>query len=120
MCDVSDLTIGAILEQCIDNRQHMIYYSSQTLNDAQQNYATTEKNFLAVVLALEKFCPCLLRSKTTVFTDHSVLRYLMRKKDAKEQLIQWILLLQEFNLEIHDKKGVENIVADHLSRFPTH
>ena len=70
------------------------------MNDAQQNYTTTEKEFLIVVFVLEKFCPYLLGSKTTVFTDHSVLRYLIIKKDAKARLIHWILLLQEFDLKI--------------------
>ena len=83
MCDASDFVIGVVLRQRIDNKQHVIYYSSRTLNDAQLNYTTTEKEFLAVVFALEKFRPYLLGSKTTIFTDHSVLRYLMMKKDAK-------------------------------------
>ena len=74
-----------------------------TLNDAQQNYTTTEKEFLAVVFALEKFQPYLLGSKTVIFTDHSALKYLMIKKEAKARLIRWILLLQEFDLEIQDK-----------------
>ena len=82
------------------------------------NYTTTEKEFLAVVFALEKFRLYLLGFKTIIFTDHSVLKYLMIKKDAKARLIRWILLLQEFDLEIWDKKGVENVVADHLSCIP--
>ena len=83
MCDASDFAIGAFLRHCIDNKQHVIYYSSRTLNDTQLNYTTTKKEFLVVVFALEKFHPYLLGSKTTTFTDHSALRYLMAKKDAK-------------------------------------
>ena len=53
-----------------------------------------------------------------VFTDHVAFKYLMSKQDAKPRLIRWILLLQEFDLEIMDKKGVKNVVANHLSRLP--
>jgi len=83
MCNASDFAIGVVLRQHINNKQHVIYYSSRTLNVAQLNYTTIEKEFLAVVFALEKFHPYLLGSKITIFTDHSVLRYLMVKKDTK-------------------------------------
>ena len=117
ICDASDFAIGAVLGQHIDNR-HVIYCASRTLNDAQLNYTMTEKEFLAVVFALKKFRQYLLGFRTTVFTNHSVLRYLMAKKDAKTRLIRLILVLQEFDLKIKDKKGVKNIVVDHLSRIP--
>ncbi|XP_076945468.1 uncharacterized protein LOC143616556 [Bidens hawaiensis] len=82
-----------------------------------KNYTTTEKELLAVVFAFDKFCSYLLLSKTTVFTDHTALRFLFQKKDAKPRLIRWILLLSDFDIEIKDKRGAENIAADHLSRL---
>ena len=72
---------------------------------------------LAVVFGFEKFHSYLLLSKVIVYTDHAALKYLMAKKDAKPRLLRWILLLQEFDVEIRDKKGVENVVADYLSRL---
>ncbi|KAL9360500.1 hypothetical protein Peur_048623 [Populus x canadensis] len=120
MCDASDFAVGAVLGQRKDKKPHVIYYASKTLNDAQLNYTTTEKELLAVVFALDKFRSYLVGSLVIVFTDHAALKYLLTKQDAKPRLIRWILLLQEFNLEIRDKKGVENVVADHLSRLSSY
>ena len=117
MCDASDLAIGAVLGQREDGKPHVIYYARKTLNEAQRNYTTTEKELLAVVYALEKFRANLVGSDIVIFTDHSALKYLLTKQNAKARLIRWVLLLQEFNLQIKDKKGVENVVADHMSRL---
>jgi hypothetical protein len=74
---------------------------------------------LAVVFAIDKFRSYLVGSKVIVYTNHATLKYLFKKKDAKTRLIRWILLLQEFDLEIRGKRGVENSVADQLSRLQT-
>ena len=79
---------------------------SMTLNKAQQNYTITEKELLVVVFAFDKFHSYLVESKVVVFAYHSALKYLLAKKEAKRMLIRWVLLLQEFDLEIQDKKGV--------------
>ncbi|KAJ9561319.1 hypothetical protein OSB04_006479 [Centaurea solstitialis] len=117
MCDASDYAVGAVLGQRVNNHFQPISYASRTLNDAQENYTTTEKELLAVVFAIEKFRSYLVLSKIIVYTDHSTLRYLFAKPDAKPRLIRWILLLQEFDIEIRDKRGAENVAADHLSRL---
>ncbi|GKA87239.1 reverse transcriptase domain-containing protein [Tanacetum coccineum] len=112
-----DFALGAVLGQRKDKHFHPIHYASKTMTGAQLHYTTTEKEMLAVVYALEKFRPYLVLSRTIVYTDHSAIKYLMAKQDAKSRLLRWILLLQEFNIEIRDKKGAENVAADHLSRL---
>ena len=80
---------------------HFIYYASKTLADTQINYTTTENELLAVVFAF----------------DNRTIKYLIAKRDAKPKLIRWIILLQDFDLEIKDRKGTKNQVADHLLRL---
>ncbi|GJX67517.1 reverse transcriptase domain-containing protein [Tanacetum coccineum] len=117
MCDASDFAIGAVLGQRRSNHFQPIHYASKTMTEAQIHYTTTEKEILAVVYAFEKFQPYLVLSKSIVYTDHSALKYLMNKQVAKPRLLRWVLLLQEFNITIRDKKGSENLAADHLSRL---
>ncbi|KAL0296022.1 UNVERIFIED_CONTAM: Retrovirus-related Pol polyprotein from transposon.6 [Sesamum radiatum] len=84
---------------------------------AQCNYSTTEKELLAIVFALDKFRSYLLGSKIVVFSDHAALKHLLSKKESKPRSIRWILLLKKFDLTIKDRKGSENLVADHFSRL---
>ena len=119
LCDASDKAVGAALGQKQGRESHVICYASKTLDAAQCNYTVTEKELYAVVFALEKFRSYLLGTKITVYSDHAALKYLMKKKEAKPRLIRWVLLLQEFDLEIQDRKGLDHHVADHLSRIPT-
>ncbi|XP_042448421.1 uncharacterized protein LOC122033464 [Zingiber officinale] len=117
MCDASNFAVGAVLAQRVNGAPHVISYASKTLDSAQSNYTTTEKELLAIVFALDKFRSYLLCSHVIVFSDHAALKFLLRKKDAKPRLIRWMLLLQEFDIEIRDRSGKENLVADHLSRI---
>ncbi|KAL1564725.1 hypothetical protein AAHA92_07031 [Salvia divinorum] len=117
MCDASDLAVGAVLGQKIDGKSYVIFYASKTLIQAQRNYYTTEKEMLAVVYLFEKFRPYLLGSRVIVYTDHAAIKYLLTKRESKPRLICWVLLLQEFDWEVKDKKRTENKVAGHLSRI---
>ncbi|XP_075088497.1 uncharacterized protein LOC142170479 [Nicotiana tabacum] len=89
----------------------------RVLSGVQLNYTMMEKEMVAVVFALDKFRSYLIGSKVIVYTDHVAIRYLIEKKESKPRFIHWVLLLQEFDLEIRDRKVRENQVADHLSRL---
>ncbi|GJR83234.1 reverse transcriptase domain-containing protein [Tanacetum coccineum] len=117
MCDASDYAIGAVLGKRIEKHFRPIHYASKTMTEAETNYTTTEKEMLAVVYAFEKFRSYLIMNKSVVYTDHSALKYLFNKKDAKARLLRWVLLLQEFNFKVIDTKGAENYATDHLSHL---
>ncbi|GJU47275.1 reverse transcriptase domain-containing protein [Tanacetum coccineum] len=117
MCDASDFAVGDVLGQKDGKNFHPIYFASKTLNPAQQKYIVIEKELMAVVFAFDKFRSYLILSKTIIHTDHSALKHLFKKQDTKPRLIRWIILLQEIDIEIKDRKGIENVAVDHLSRI---
>jgi hypothetical protein len=88
MCDASDYAVGAVLGQTKDKKHHAIAYASKTLIGPQLNYATTEKELLAVIFDINKFRSYLVGSKMIIYTDHAALKYLLTKKDAKPRLIR--------------------------------
>ncbi|GJS77304.1 reverse transcriptase domain-containing protein [Tanacetum coccineum] len=116
MCDASDYAIGAVLGQRIEKHFRPIHYASKTMTEAESNYTTTEKEMLAVVYAFEKFWSYLIMNKSIVYTDHSALKYLFAKKDAKARLLRWVLLLQEFDFKVIDMKGAENSMRAIIAR----
>nr|KYP34642.1 Retrovirus-related Pol polyprotein from transposon 17.6 [Cajanus cajan] len=117
MCNASNYALGVVLAQRVDRLPRVIYYASRTLDVAQANYTAMEKELLAIIFALDKFWSYLLGSRVIVFTDHATLKYLLKKAESKPRLIRWMIWLQEFDLDIRDKSGAQNLVANHLSRI---
>nr|GEZ69724.1 reverse transcriptase domain-containing protein [Tanacetum cinerariifolium] len=108
---------GAVLGKRHKKHFRPIHYASKTLTNAESSYTMTKKEILAVVYAFEKFLSYLIMNKCIVYTDHSTIKYLFAKKDAKARLLRWVMLLQEFDFAVIDTKGAENLANDHLSRL---
>jgi hypothetical protein len=100
MCDASDCAMRIVLGQTKDRKHHAISYASKTLSGPQLNYATTEKELLAVVFAIDKFRSYLVGAKVIFYTDPAPLKYLLTKKDAKPQLIR-LITCQKCSSRIH-------------------
>ncbi|GJX10569.1 reverse transcriptase domain-containing protein [Tanacetum coccineum] len=108
MDDIS--VFGNSYDNCLHNLDKMLQHFEVVL--------VIEKELMVVVFAFDKFRPYhLVLSKTVVYTDHSALRHLFKKQDAKPHRIRWILVLQEFDIKIKDKRDTENVAADHLSQI---
>ncbi|GJZ45391.1 ribonuclease H-like domain-containing protein [Tanacetum coccineum] len=121
MCDANDNAVGTVLGQRIEKKFRPIYYASKTMNIAQEHYTTTEKELLAVVYAFDKFRYYLIMSKTVVYTDHSALKYLFSKQDAKPRLIRLENLgLEELNEDtIQDNFPDEHLMVIKLKKTET-
>ncbi|XP_047150526.1 uncharacterized protein LOC124822551 [Vigna umbellata] len=119
MCDAFNYALGVVLTQKIGRLPRVIYYASTTLDVAQANYTTTEKELLAIVFALDKFSSYLRGSPVIVFTNHAALKFLLKKAKSKPRLIMCMLLLQEFDMQIQDRSGEQNLVIDHLFSYAT-
>jgi hypothetical protein len=115
--DASDTAIGGVLGKKEDQQSYAIYFVSKNLSPAELNYTVTEKEFLAVVHAINKFHHYITGYKVFVHTDHSAIRFLMNKPITNGRVTRWLLLLQEFNITVLDRPGKENLVVDFLSRI---
>eukprot|EP00253_Pinus_taeda_P035700 PITA_35700 len=115
--DASDTAIGAVLGQEENGLPYTIYFISKNMTPAELNYTVTEKEFLAVIYAINKFRHYITGYTTFVHTDHSAIKYLMNKSVTNARVTRWLLLLQEFDITIVDRPGKENVVADFLSRL---
>jgi hypothetical protein len=116
--DASGYAIGAILSQGKLGQDKPIAYASRTLNKAELNYATVEKELLAIVWSCKHFRPYLLGRKFQIVTDHKGLIWIFNVKDPSSRLMRWKLLLEEYDYEIQYRAGVRNCNADSLSRYP--
>jgi hypothetical protein len=118
--DASGYAIGAILSQGKLGSDKPIAYASRTLNGAEVNYATVEKELLAIVWACKHFRPYLLGRKFHIVTDHKGLKWIFNVKDPSSRLMRWKLLLEEYNYEVEYRAGAKNCNVDSLSRYPVH
>lgn len=108
MCNASGMALRVVLGQICEKIFLPIHYASKALNPTQKNYTVIEKDLLTVVFDFEIFVSYLIGRKVILHTDHATLKYLLAKKDFKPRLIQWLILLQEFDFEVKDRKGIEN------------
>ena len=117
--DASDVGAGAVLQQEDDQGiDHSVSYYSRKFEDTQRRYSTIERETLALLLALKHFDVYLnmTAEPVLVFTDHNPIVFINKMKEKNQRLLWWILILQQYNIQISHIKGRENVIADALSR----
>ena len=115
--DASNTGLGAVLSQTVDGVEQVVSFASRSLSDAEKNYSTTEKEYLAVIWAIQNFRAYLEGYHFTVITDHSCLKWLHNVKNPSGRLARWALSLLEYAYEIVHRKGSSHHVPDALSRM---
>ncbi|KAL4127326.1 hypothetical protein QTP88_011501 [Uroleucon formosanum] len=116
-CDASNYAVGCVLSQSVIPADLPIAYASRTLNKAEINYSTTEKELVAIMFGVKQFRPYVYGQKFTIITDHKPLTWLFSVKDPGSRLLRWRIKLDEFDYEIQYKSGKTNLNADALSRI---
>lgn len=114
--DASDIALGVVFAQRENQVPYAIYFVNKNLSPAEMNYKVTEKKFLAIVHAINKFQHYITGYEVFVHTDHSSIIFLMNKPVTNARVTRWLSLLQEFNITIIDRLGRNNLVAYFLAR----
>jgi transposase InsO family protein len=117
--DASDTCVGAVLFQVVDGTEHPICFLSRKLRSSELNYATVEKEALALITAVRAFSVYFGAQMVTVYTDHSPLQYLQTMRNHNAKLTRWWIELQQYSITIHHRAGKDNILPDLLSRPST-
>jgi hypothetical protein len=115
--DASETGLGAVLSQIQEGEEHPVLYISRKLTPAERNYATVEREALAIKWAVLELRYYLLGRKFTLYTDHAPLQWMARAKDTNARVTRWFLALQDFCFEVRHRAGAQNANADGLSRF---
>lgn len=114
--DASERALGAVLLQEKDGRLHPVFFASRSLNPAERNYSTVEKEGLALVWAVKRFHIYLFGKHFKVQTDHQPLEFINKAKLTNGRVMRWSLALQEYSFNVEYIKGRENVGADFMSR----
>lgn len=116
--NASNIAIAVVFGQEEDKKPYAIYYISKNLTLSELNYTVTEKEFLVVIYAINKFRHYIMGYPVVLYTNHSAIKYLANKPITNGRVTRWLILLQEFNIIMRDRPGRENLVADFLSQVP--